>query len=131
MSEMVLKSKNTGFEVLKLRDAGDDDDDATAAERQALRRDAEVIAVYVQELADTLYFLLPSRATLRITVIKLCICNGCMGMSSVRRGDFRPILCVVRGSTLYGSIVVGIYNRTQQPQTTVYGWSPRPVLRGG
>ena len=65
---MVLKSKNTGFfEVLKLRDAGDDDDDATAAERQALRRDAEVFAVYVQELADTLYFLLPSRATLRIT----------------------------------------------------------------
>ena len=53
---MVLKSKNTGFEVLKLRDVdvdddnddGTDDDDTTAAERQALRRDAEVIAVHVK-----------------------------------------------------------------------------------
>ena len=116
---MVLKSKNTGFEVLKLRDAGDDGDDATAAERQALRRDAEVIIADVQKLADT-YFLLPSRATLRITVTKLCICNDCMGiMSSVRRGDFRPILCVVRGSTLYGSIVVGTIVRSSQTRFQV------------
>jgi hypothetical protein len=85
MSDMVLKSKNTGFEVLKLRDDDDDDDDddeddiddddATAAERQALRRDAEVIALHVKEFADTLYFLLLTRAALRLTVIKLCICD--------------------------------------------------------
>ena len=84
MSDMVLKSKNTGLEVQKLREDDDDeddedeedDDDETAAERHALRRDAEIIGVLVKEFTDTLYFLL-TRAALRLTVTKLCIAETC------------------------------------------------------